>query len=412
MSKPRLIGRFQMSKLETIDDAICFVTSRKVKSQGLDHFLKVLETLGNPQEGVTWIHVAGTNGKGSVSYLMAKLLESQGYRVGLFTSPHLESHLDRIRINDVWIEEEFFLNTVKKYEDFFVQEGLCMFEIDVIIALLYFQANKIDYGVLETGIGGRFDPTNFPKRPSLKIITTIGLDHQALLGNTLEQIAYQKAGIIQPNDLVVVGYLDDASREVVKSTCIEQKASFYELVKLDVNRFDQLMMFDHVYKLPTNTKFQLENAALTLYAYSLLKFDVKDKKVEKVLETTVWKGRFEVLQDCPTVILDGAHNLPAIHVLLEALEKYPRPWVGVFIGMKDKDIDQELALLQKAFDTLIVSQLDMERCKKVEEYNESYIKEKDADQAILKAKQLASTKGTVVLFGSLYFVSYVKTHSF
>ena len=212
-----------MANRESINEE--WVMSRRNLNHGLSPLQSTLESIGNPQNTYRCIHVVGTNGKGSTCNYLKDILVSQGYKVGMFTSPHLMTHRDRIRINDSYISEDAFHAYLMKYYDVIVEKQLGMFEIDTLIAFQWFFDEKVDYAIIETGLGGRLDSTNLIARPELCIITSIGFDHMAFLGTRIEQIAYEKAGIIQSYTRCLIGHLSEKARKVIAS---QEPDSYYE----------------------------------------------------------------------------------------------------------------------------------------------------------------------------------------
>ena len=216
-----------MNKFNDINSAIDYVINRRNMNLGLENFKKIMSSLGNPQDDFKVIHVAGTNGKGSTISIIRDVLMFNGFKIGTFTSPHLITHQDRIRINNINISDEKFIYYLNKYYDLIEENNLSMFEIDTLIMSVYFKESNIDYGIIETGIGGRLDCTNIFNNPLVSVITTIGFDHIDRLGDTLDKIAYEKAGIIKENSNVVVGYLNDLAMKVIYDKAVSCNCKLY-----------------------------------------------------------------------------------------------------------------------------------------------------------------------------------------
>ena len=331
---------------------------------GLDGFARLLERLGNPQNRYKIIHVAGTNGKGSVCTMLARTLECAGYKTGLFVSPHLVSATERIQLNGVPVSKQRFSQAVLEvFQE--EEEELNFFEILTAAALVYFAKQQAEYVVLETGMGGRKDPTNVC-RPVLTLITSIGLDHMQYLGSSLSQIAYEKAGIIKPGVPVISGTVNPAARDVIRKIAKEKKAPlvfvgegepFYEYAYDFVNNQTVLHTRERQeWLLHALGRRQTINACVVYQAAKRLK--LPEAAVRKGLETVVLPGRFEVVRlGENTFILDGAHNPQAVELLMEFLQKTPFTHdTALLCGfMKDKDYKKMLSLLCPHFSRIILT---------------------------------------------------------
>ena len=331
---------------------------------GPDRFGELLERLGRPQDQYKIIHVAGTNGKGSVCAMMARTLECAGYKTGLFVSPQLISPTERIQINGKPISKQRFSQAVLEvFQE--EEEELNFFEILTAAALIYFAKQKVQYVVLETGMGGRKDPTNICN-PVLTIITSIGLDHMQYLGSSLSQIAYEKAGIIKSGVPVISGTVNPVAREVIRKTAKEKKTSlqfvgegepFYEYAYDFVNNQTVLHTRDfQEWTLHALGRRQTINACVTYQAAKQL--NLPEEAVRKGLETVILPGRFEVARvGEKTFILDGAHNPQAVELLMEFWQKTPfTKETALLCGfMKDKDYKKMLTLLCPHFEQIILT---------------------------------------------------------
>ncbi len=331
---------------------------------GLDGFARLLERLGNPQNCYKIIHVAGTNGKGSVCTMLARTLECAGYKTGLFVSPHLVSATERIQLNGVPVSKQRFSQAVLEvFQE--EEEELNFFEILTAAALVYFAKQQAEYVVLETGMGGRKDPTNVC-RPVLTLITSIGLDHMQYLGSSLSQIAYEKAGIIKPGVPVISGTVNPAARDVIRKIAKEKKAPlvfvgegepFYEYAYDFVNNQTVLHTRERQeWLLHALGRRQTINACVVYQAAKRLK--LPEAAVRKGLETVVLPGRFEVVRlGENTFILDGAHNPQAVELLMEFWQKTPFTHdTALLCGfMKDKDYKKMLSLLCPHFSRIILT---------------------------------------------------------
>lgn len=301
---------------------------------GLERITALCDALGNPQTGMRFIHVAGTNGKGSFCAMTAAILKSAGYKVGLFTSPYIKTFNERMMINGEMIGEQELADLtayVRPVADAMADKPT-EFELITAIALLYFRRHNCDVVVLEAGMGGRLDSTNVIREPLLSVITGIALDHTAFLGDTVEKIAAEKAGIIKDGRPVLYGGEDAAACRVIADTAAARGSAFHTVDHgaLTVSRVDLSgATFDFgVYKdvkLNLLGTYQPHNAAVVLTAVDILRAEglcIPDSAVREGLATVVWRGRFELLADNPPVIFDGAHNAQGITAAVDGIRHY------------------------------------------------------------------------------------------
>lgn len=336
----------------------------------LTNTLRLCEHFGQPQRRFRSIHIAGTNGKGSTSHALASVLQEQGYKVGLYTSPHLRSFTERIKINGQEVAEDFVTRFVAQNKDFFATFDPSFFEITVAMAFVYFAEEKVDMAVIETGMGGRLDSTNVIT-PLLSVITNIGWDHTQFLGDTLEKIAGEKAGIIKPGVPVVVGERQAETDAVFVAAAAAHKAPLvfaedqWELENHQYIREDHLYLRMHLveakngelFTLDTdlNGLYQLHNMTTVMAALSALRktgIDISEEAIHRGLQhirqNTGLMGRWQVLQEEPLVIADVGHNLPGLKLVLEQLQAYTYTRLRMVIGfVKDKDIRSMLDLLPR-----------------------------------------------------------------
>lgn len=405
---------------------------------GLSSIGKLLEELGNPHIGLNYLHVAGTNGKGSTSSYLANMLQSAGYKVGLYTSPFLERFNERIQINGLDIPDDILgriTSAVKEAADTMVEQGLehpTTFEILTAIAFLYYKEEATDYVVLEVGLGGRFDSTNIIDSSLVSIITTLDYDHIAELGDTLGKIAYQKAGIIKENAIVVSYPQDEEAVVVIKEVVAEKNAELYfspnEQIKIkEESEFGSIFDYtDGTYKMDTLKismigEYQVYNASLAVTALLVLRekglLKITDEEIRNGLSKTKWKGRLEVLKRNPTFLIDGAHNVQGINHLAKALELFDYDKLILGIGiLKDKDVDHMIEKLAPMADIIVVTEVKMPRkldaeslALEIKKYNENVYIEKEVKDAINKAIELASERDIIVFGGSLYLIGEVRT---
>jgi len=288
---------------------------------GLERTRLLLETLGHPERGYPAIHVAGTNGKGSVVAILASILNAAGYRVGRFTSPDLIDLRDRIAIDGEWIEEERFAALTERIAPPLGSgaDRPTLFEALTAIALAHFAEEEVDIAVVEVGLGGRFDATNVVD-PILTILTNVDLDHTGILGDTIAKIAWEKAGIAKPAVPLLVGRLDEegwavvrAEAELVGAPIAESERAVY---RIDRPRFPKRI------RLPLIAPYQEDNLRTALRAVELLRergFPIDSEAIEEGIATVSWPGRFEVIRRDPLVVLDGAHNVAGALALAGAL---------------------------------------------------------------------------------------------
>lgn len=381
----------------------------KAYKADLTNTLALVNHLNNPQKYFKSVHVAGTNGKGSVSSMLASILQEAGYKVGLFTSPHFKDFRERIKINGNEIKEQFVVDFVEKNKDFFVANSLSFFEMTTGMAFSYFAKEKVDVAIIEVGLGGRLDSTNVID-PLVSVITNIGFDHKQFLGNTLGRIAYEKAGIIKHRTPVVVG-----------ETIEETKTVFRTIAKLNSS---ELHIAENInfpdYKCELQGDYQKKNLKTVLTVVSLLQvhFSISKKDIEKgllnVSKNTGLKGRWQVLNEKPFVVCDTAHNEHGLKLVLEQLVGLKYNSLHIVLGVvNDKDLDEILPLFPKDakyyFCSPNVSRgLDVEILeKKAEVFELKGKKFKSVIKAYENALQNAGNEDVVFIGGSTFTVAEV-----
>ncbi len=333
----------------------------------LSNTKQLCAVLNNPQQEFKSIHIAGTNGKGSVSHMLAAILQTAGYKTGLYTSPHLKDFRERIKVNGEMCSKDFIIHFTEIIKPQIELLQPSFFEITVAMAFEYFAQQKVDVAVIETGLGGRLDSTNIIV-PELSVITNIGYDHMNILGDTLEKIAYEKAGIIKQNIPAVIGEALPATKAVFEDEAKEKnaqiiwaQANFYvqdftyshHLLKAEVAEVKKNE--HHIYNIDLPGIYQTKNLVTVLTAVhqlQLKKWNIKQRDVDKALKQvkhlTGLHGRWEKIKDDPTVIVDVAHNVDGIKQLTEQLEMVSYNELHLIIGfVKDKDIANILPLLPK-----------------------------------------------------------------
>jgi len=400
-------------KFNDIQSFIDYTTNRMNKGRfSLDHFKALLESLGNPQHQLKTVHIAGTNGKGSTTNYLRAILQASGLRVGTFTSPHLEVHNDRIRINDVYISDEQLLYYGNRFAELIEENNLSMFEIDTLIAIHFFLDQDVDIALFEVGLGGRLDATNVII-PMISLITTIGFDHMDILGDTLALISMEKAGIVKEGVPLYTSEDKPECLDVFKQICIERNAKFNTIkeaqnieLKYGIRfSYDQLLIH-----LNTSALYQVKNASLAIEGARYLSnyFEINDDNIINGLKDTQWKGRFELVSTNPHIIIDGAHNTHGVSALVESARYLPKPLVIVFSALRDKETDAMLDDLLSIADEVIVTEFEFYRAASLEMLRHGNVLAiQDNHEAIRKGIAL-SLNGTCLITGSLYFISQVR----
>jgi dihydrofolate synthase/folylpolyglutamate synthase len=310
---------------------------------GLDNTYKLLEIIGNPHIGLHCVHIAGTNGKGSTSHLIASVLQEAGYKTGLCTSPHLKDFRERIKINGALIPKEDVAAFVNEYKSAWDVIQPSFFEMTIALSFWYFKQKKTDIAVIETGLGGRLDSTNVIL-PEVAVITNIGMDHMNLLGDTIELIAAEKAGIIKKNTPVVIGPMRGEAAMVMK-----QKASALQSAIIDASG----LLPENVPETSLRGHYQNENRRTAYAALQLLQhggWKIEETHIRdgfmRVIENTSLLGRWQQLGENPLIIADVAHNEDGIRSVIQQLNNMQFNRLHVVLGMvSDKDISRVLALL-------------------------------------------------------------------
>ncbi|MUV03759.1 bifunctional folylpolyglutamate synthase/dihydrofolate synthase [Flavobacterium rakeshii] len=309
----------------------------------LTNTLLLAKHLNNPENGFKSVHVAGTNGKGSVSNMLASILQEAGYKVGLYTSPHLKDFRERIKINGEDISKEFVMDFMDKNKRFFEASQLSFFEMTVGLAFDYFTKEKVDVAIVETGMGGRLDSTNIVT-PLVSVITNIGFDHTQFLGNTLEKIAFEKAGIIKNNVPVVIGEYTPETKAVFETKAKEMQSDI--TFASDVNF--------PVYESDLTGDYQKQNRKTVLATINVLKhyFDITEEALVNgllnVVKNTGFMGRWQVIHQNPTAVCDTAHNSHGLKIVLNQIAQQKFKDLRIVFGVvNDKDLTEILPLMPK-----------------------------------------------------------------
>lgn len=411
---------------------------------GLTRIGCLLEETGHPEMACNVIHVAGTNGKGSVCTYIASVLCAAGYRVGRYVSPTLYDYRERVQINGQWMTEEetaVWMTMVKKADDRMQArgiEGASAFELETVLAFLYFKDQQCDFVVLETGMGGRMDATNVVTYPVLSVITSIGMDHMHFLGDTIEAIAGEKGGIIKKGRPAVVCADNRRVEKVLYAICRQQQAPYYPVYTDDVivtrRSMEEGQYFDYKDYQGLRTgmlgSYQPGNAAIAIEAVKVLAGlgpedfpagirwlpadRLKRQIIIQGIEAADWPGRFEVMAKNPLVIVDGAHNPDGARALRDSVRLYlsGRHLILVMGVFADKDYGQMLEILSEVSDTLIAFKPEQARgldAEKLSESAASCFRYTEAaasqEQAVRKAFALCSCDDVILAFGSLSTVA-------
>ncbi len=314
----------------------------KALNAKLDKITSFSEHLGDPHKHFKSIHVAGTNGKGSSSHMLASILQEAGYKVGLYTSPHLKDFRERIKINGQTISEAFVVDFIAKYQAFLASNGLSFFEMTVGMAFYFFLENEVDIAIIEVGLGGRLDATNIVI-PEVSLITNIGMDHTDLLGNTLEKITMEKAGIIKAEVPVVISEKQEEIAHLFEEVANERNAQIVFASEEDQKDFKTSLLGN----------YQKRNIKGVIATLKMLEgFEVNEEQIisglASVEENTGLMGRWQVLQESPKVVCDTAHNSEGIALVLEQIAKQDFEILHVVLGfVEDKNLDLILPLFPK-----------------------------------------------------------------
>jgi dihydrofolate synthase/folylpolyglutamate synthase len=376
----------------------------------LSNTLKLANHLDNPENKFKSVHVAGTNGKGSTSHMLASVLQEAGYKVGLYTSPHLKDFRERIKINGKEVSKQFVIGFIKRNQVFFEANKLSFFEMTVGMAFDYFAKQKVDIAVIEVGMGGRLDSTNIVT-PEISVITNIGLDHTQFLGNTLEAIAFEKGGIIKPNIPVVIG-----------ETQKETTPVFKELVKKNNSKITFAdRTIDEVMKTDLLGSYQAKNVKTVLQTIKELQgkgFNISKKHIEKglleVVNNTGLLGRWQVLNTSPKVVCDTGHNREGLTYVMQQLKNETFNTLHIVFGVvNDKDLSSIVDLLLKNATYYfckpdIPRGLDAEKLKqKLSKYNIIGKAYGSVNEAYKTALNIAKKEDFIFIGGSTFVVAEI-----
>ena len=399
---------------------------------GLERTYKLLEYLGNPERDLNLIHIAGTNGKGSTTSMITEILMGEGYKVGMYTSPFIEEFEERIQINRNNIPKEALatlMDEIKVAVDKVIEAGYnhpTEFEIITVLMLLYFKKENIDFGVIEVGLGGTLDSTNVIK-PIIQVITSISFDHTNLLGNTLEEIAREKAGIIKNGIPTVIYPQQEEVLKVIKNKCFEMDSELY-IANNENLKFKNIANLDKPYQLlkynneidillPLLGEHQIINLSVAMQAIEVLNnkniIDISIANIVKSIKNVSWKGRLEVLSNNPYVVIDGAHNIQGIETLSRNIKKYFKyENLYLILGiLADKDVEEMIKIITPMAKKVYAVTPNSIRGELAESLKDEVIKfNKNCkafdkyEEAYLEALNDASEKDLILASGSLYMI--------
>ncbi|WP_294382360.1 folylpolyglutamate synthase/dihydrofolate synthase family protein [uncultured Clostridium sp.] len=399
---------------------------------GLERTYKLLEHLGNPERDLKLIHIAGTNGKGSTTSMITEILMGEGYKVGMYTSPFIEEFEERIQINRNNIPKEslaILMDEIKVAVDKVIEAGYnhpTEFEIITVLMLLYFKKENIDFGVIEVGLGGTLDSTNVIK-PIIQVITSISFDHTNLLGNTLEKIAREKAGIIKKGIPTVIYPQQEEVLKVIKNKCFEMDSELY-IANNENLKFENIVNLDKPYQLlkynneidillPLLGEHQIINLSVAMQAIEVLNnkniIDISIANIVKSIKNVSWKGRLEVLSNNPYVVIDGAHNIQGIKTLSRNIKKYFKyENLYLILGiLADKDVEEMIKIItpmaKKVYSVTpnsIRGELAESLKDEVSKFNKNCKAFDKYEEAYLEALNDAFEKDLILASGSLYMI--------
>lgn len=400
---------------------------------GLTQVEKILEAIGNPHEEIQSIHIGGTNGKGSTAAMMAAILRKEGYRVGLYTSPHLIRFTERIKVNGEEIEEEQVATLAEwmreKIEAAGIEGSFTFFDFTTAMALLYFSRRRVDVAVLEVGLGGRLDSTNVVN-PLVSIVTNIAKDHEAYLGHTLLKIAREKAGIIKKARPFITAATQQQVLGLFSNICREKGSPCFRVgkefryVRTGEGSFDYEGLQRKLWGIHVNLRgpHQITNAATALGAMEVLEdlsYPVSTDAMVKGLAEVEWPGRLELVRSSPRVVLDGAHNPAGAVSLKKSLkQEFTYRRLILLMGvMKDKDFESILRTLVPLADHVILSKPKIDRAahpnllkKSLARYQRKAEVIEDLERAIEKGISMAEEEDLLCITGSLYTVGEARAH--
>jgi len=383
---------------------------KKAYKADLSNSLKISHYLNNPEQKLKTIHVAGTNGKGSTCHILASVLQEAGYKVGLYTSPHLKDFRERIKINGEMVTHDFVSNFVIKHQNFLKENHFSFFEITVGMAFKYFAEQKVDIAVIEVGLGGRLDSTNIII-PEVSVITNIGLDHTQFLGDTLAKVAFEKAGIIKTNIPCVIGSTTPETKTVFENVALHKKSPLY---------FSELTP-PCPYPTDLLGNSQKENTKTALQAIKILQkqqWSITENAIsngfKKVISNTGLQGRWQKLNNKPLTICDTAHNAEGLHYIIPQILKQDYKKLHIVLGVvADKDLNKIVSLFPKEAVYYFTKPNNRRALSEVilkeqaSFFNLQGSAYKTVSSAFLEAKKQASSEDMIYIGGSTFVVAEI-----
>lgn len=427
-----------MDYQQALNDINQISSFRSHMTLGLARIQELLHRLGNPHKHLKCIHVAGTNGKGSACAMLQQILTEHGYKTALYTSPHMMSYTERFQIDGICISEEEFAQEVAIVKTHFtnmIEEGFetpTLFEFLTAICFHYFYSKSVDIVVLETGLGGLYDATNVIENPLLCVIMSIGMDHMEFLGNTLEEIAIQKSGIIKQNVPVVLYPQNDFVYNNIAGVCKKNHSPLYDLqqcadIKIILQNLQKTVFsvstkyfeYEHVC-LTLLGEYQIQNAITVLLACDVLsKYGISLHKdtILHAIKKTQWQCRMECVKKNPTVILDGAHNIDGIDMLVRSAKTYfKNQKITLLLGiLQDKQYQKMTSEVVSIADTVVITEpnnnrkLNTEKLQQVvSKFHNHVFQNNNIIQAYQTALQLTEKQDVILCCGSLYMIAELK----
>lgn len=411
---------------DNIKDAIFWIENiqRFEARKNLDNMRKALKILGNPEKKYKKIHIAGTNGKGSVVMMIKNILMLNNYKVGCFISPYIIAFNERIQINGIYINDnDLLIQTNKIYKIWLDMNKkgiiLTFFEVLALISFLYFAENKVDYAIIEVGIGGLLDATNIINAEAC-VITNIGFDHMNVLGNTLEEIAYNKLGIVKKNNYLITT-VDEKLLPIFKDHISKTNSSMKWINTDDITiNYEERIHFiydDIIYELKMMGLYQVYNAVIAIEVIRFLEPNTPLDIYKKGLFNTFWPGRMELIHNEPIILLDGAHNTHGAMALKKTLDKLYKKRNKHFVisALNDKETEKMLDIYNEDNTDFVFTQIDYYRAKSAKDlFNECKSFQKNIIEDPIKAIEqtilTAQKEDVIIITGSLYFISNIRAH--
>ena len=386
----------------------------------LSYIRRILKQLNNPQDSVRAIHVTGTNGKGSTSYYLSNLLQKADQKTGLFVSPYIYEFNERIQLNGKNISNNDLIKTANEIEtaiEILKKDdpnfSLVTFEYEVALAFQFFAQENCDYAVIEVGIGGEHDKTNVII-PEVSVITTIGLDHEKIIGPTLKDIAEEKSGVIKSNKPVVLGNVPQNVLEILLNKAQSENSKLFLLGRdFQIKIMPDVIEYQdskNLYNFALRPLVEAYDIGVAVQAIQLLQLDLDRKKIEEAINETRIPGRYDVIQTSPEIIVDGAHNLQAMENLLNLVRKKKKGQIYVLLGMmKDKDLGPVTKLFKDEKVTL--TRIDYPRAARLEDFPKEAQKEfeykENFEEAYTSLKNKLQADDMLLVTGSFYLVGAV-----